>query len=91
MIRLIDYEIITVLCGVVTIAGIIFKYAVLRPLENSIAELNKAVDRLRGTFQIYDDRLRLCEIQIAELNQRVRSNQHRLDALEVTHHEKSGH
>lgn len=88
---MIQAEVIGALCAIITLCGVLFKYAVLRPLETSIGNLNEAVDRLRETFRLYEDRLRLCEVQIAELNQRVRSNQHRLDALELTLHEKFGH
>ncbi len=93
---MIEAEVIVALCTIITVCGAIFKYAVLRPLETSIGNLNAAVDRLRGSFRLYEDRLRLCEVQIAELNQRVRSNQHRidsvehrLDALELIAHEKT--
>jgi len=60
-------------------------------VPNTIASLNKSIDRLDKTLVGYENRLRLVENQVVELNQRVRSNQHRIDALEeLTHENRHG-
>lgn len=74
--------VITVVISTLALCGGIFQFAVIRPLENAIASLNKSIDRLDKTLVSYETRLRLVEQQVVEINQRVRSNQHRIDALE---------
>lgn len=77
-------EIVSVTCAVLGICGVIFKIAVLVPFENKIDDLSKAIDSLQETINRHDDRVRAIEIHVAELEQRIRSNQHRLDAMEAT-------
>ena len=87
MIILSTAEIIGIAIAALGLCGAIFKFAVIRPLENTITNLTDTVNRLRDALKYYDDRLRSLEIHIAELEQRVRSNQHRLDSLEAKKHE----
>ena len=76
---MIPYEGVGAFCAFLTVCGGIFHFAVIRPLENSIAELKKEIEQLRKDRE----RMHLLEIKITEVEQRVRSNQHRITALEA--------
>ncbi|MBQ7454380.1 MAG: hypothetical protein IJS69_04950 [Selenomonadaceae bacterium] len=80
---MISMELITAFCAILSLCGVIFKYAVIRPLETSIDALKLEIVELRRDRE----RLHLLEVQLAEINQRVRSNQHRIDKLEEVPHE----
>lgn len=80
---MISLELIVAFCTVLSLCGVIFKYAVIMPLENSINALKQEIAELRRDRE----RLHLLEVQLAEINQRVRSNQHRIDKLEEVPHE----
>lgn len=84
-------ELIGTICAVLTVSGIIFKYAIVKPFENKIDDLSKLISELRSDLKFHDTRVRNLEISVAELEQRVRSNQHRIDSLEAVNHEKLGH
>lgn len=81
--KMISMELITAFCAILSLCGVIFKYAVIRPLETSIDALKLEIVELRRDRE----RLHLLEVQLAEINQRVRSNQHRIDKLEEVSHE----
>ena len=72
---------------VVVALGGIFKYAVIRPLQNSINDLKDEISELRKDRE----RIHFVEVTLAELKQSVRSAHHRIDELLEAYHERLGH
>lgn len=74
---------ITVLASFLAAA---FSYAVLQPRNAETRRLKEAIDRLSAKLDRIDERLRAHEIgiteRITEVEQRVKSAQHRLDTVE---------
>lgn len=69
----------TVVVGFV--AGIIFKIAI-SPLTTAINGLQKTVDELGREIKEERERRQAVELKIIEIEQRGKSNTHRLDRLE---------
>jgi hypothetical protein len=69
----------TVILGFV--AGV-FSYVILRPLNKAISKLDTAINELRMDLLTAEDRRHELEVKVAEIDQRARSNTHRLDRLE---------
>lgn len=69
----------TVVLGFV---GGVFSWVVLRPLNNAIENLNKAVGELRMEILTAEGRRHDLELKVAEIEQRAKSNTHRLNRLE---------
>lgn len=69
----------TVVLGFV---GGVFSWLVLRPLNNAIENLNKAVGELRMELLTAEGRRHDLELKVAEIEQRAKSNTHRLNRLE---------
>ena len=68
--------------GVVgVVAGIIFKIAI-SPLTTAINGLQKTVDELGREIKEERERRQAVELKISEIEQRGKSNTHRLDRLE---------
>lgn len=61
--------------------GGVFSWAVLRPLNNAIENLNKAVSELRMELLTAEDRRHQMELHLVEVDQRARSAHHRVDDL----------
>lgn len=60
----------------------VFAYVVLKPLNLAIDNLNKAVRELRMELSAAENRRHELEKKIVEIDQRARSNTHRLNRLE---------
>ncbi len=69
----------TVVLGFV---GGVFSWVVLRPLNTAIENLNKAVGELRMEILTVEGRWHDLELKVAEIEQRAKSNTHRLNRLE---------
>lgn len=69
----------TVVLGFV---GGVFSWIVLRPLNNAIENLNKAVGELRMELLTAEGRRHDLELKVAEIDQRAKSNTHRINTLE---------
>lgn len=69
----------TVVLGFV---GGVFSWVVLRPLNNAIENLDKAVGELRMELLAAEGRRHDLELKMAEIEQRAKSNTHRLNRLE---------
>ncbi len=70
---------LTVILGFI---GAVFSYIVLRPLNNAIEDLNKAVGELHMELLTAEGRRHDLELKVAEVEQRAKSNTHRLNRLE---------
>ena len=62
-------------------AGGVFSFAVLRPLNKAIIELQCAAKDLRADIRASEERRHELELKVAEIDQRARSAHHRLDDL----------
>lgn len=85
-------EIIFASVGVViTVLGFcggIFQYAVIRPIENKLSDLTNINKSILNALNRQNDRIHAIELKITEIEQRARSNQHRIEALEASAHER---
>jgi predicted nucleic acid-binding Zn-ribbon protein len=63
-------------------AGGVFSWIILRPLNSAIENLNKAVKELRMELLTAENRRHELELKVAEVEQRSKSNTHRLNRLE---------
>ena len=74
-----DYNMVA---AYVTIAGVVasaFSYAVLRPLNKSITNLQKIIQVMRDDLKENEERRHALEVKVAEIDQSTRSAHHRLD------------
>lgn len=62
--------------------GGVFSWVILRPLNSAIENLNKAVKELRMELLTAENRRHELELKVAEVEQRSKSNTHRLNRLE---------
>lgn len=62
--------------------GGVFSWIILRPLNSAIENLNKAVKELRMELLTAENRRHELELKVAEIEQRSKSNTHRLNRLE---------
>ena len=62
--------------------GGVFSWVILRPLNSAIENLNKAVKELRMELLTAEGRRHELELKVAEVEQRSKSNTHRLNRLE---------
>ena len=69
----------TVVLGFV---GGVFSWIILRPLNSAIENLNKAVKELRMELLTAEGRRHELELKVAEVEQRAKSNTHRINRLE---------
>jgi hypothetical protein len=60
----------------------VFSYVILKPLNKAISKLDTAINELRMDLLTAEDRRHELEVKVAEIDQRARSNTHRLDRLE---------
>lgn len=63
-------------------AGGVFSWVILRPLNSAVENLNKAIKELREELSTAERRRHELELKVAEVEQRAKSNTHRLDKLE---------
>jgi hypothetical protein len=59
-----------------------FHFAILKPLNRAIENLDKAVGELRMDLLTAEDRRHELELKVVEIDQRARAAHHRIDRLE---------
>ncbi len=62
--------------------GAVFSYFILKPLNASIKQLKESIDKLTAKFDKIDERQRVLEVRVAEIDQRSRSAHHRIDVID---------
>jgi DNA-binding transcriptional MerR regulator len=63
--------------------GAAFSFMILKPLNTAIKELKEAIDKLSAKFERVDERQRLLEVRVAELDQRTKSLHRRVDVIDT--------
>ena len=74
------------IAAIAAVVGAAFSFAVLRPLNASIKDLQKAIDEMRAEMKESGKQRQELEVHLAEVDQSVRSAHHRIDALEGRSH-----
>ena len=74
------------IAAIAAVVGAAFSFAVLRPLNASIKDLQKAIDEMRAEMKESGTQRQELEVHLAEVDQSVRSAHHRIDALEGRAH-----
>ena len=74
------------IAAIAAVVGAAFSFAVLRPLNNCIKALQKTIDEMRAEMKESGEQRQELEVQLAEVDQSVRSAHHRIDALEGRAH-----
>lgn len=71
-----------VIIAILSLCGVIFNYAVIKPLSDSIQELRELIDSTRDyLYDVEDKRQRMAE-RLAKVEASAASAHHRLDTLE---------
>lgn len=71
-----------VIVAVLSLCGIIFNYAVIKPLSDSIQELRELIESTRDyLYRVEEKRQRMAE-RLAKVEASAASAHHRLDTLE---------
>lgn len=63
--------------------GAIFSYVVIRPLNAAILRLQESIDKLSDELKSHGSKLHSLEIRITEVDNRAKSNSHRIDKIET--------
>ncbi len=74
------------IAAIAAVVGAAFSFAVLRPLNASIKDLQKAIDEMRAEMKESGKQRQELEVHLAEVDQSVRSAHHRIDRLEGRAH-----
>ena len=83
---------LTIVAGFIGgILGGIFNFVVLRPLKDTLKNLQEAIEELREDNKNYRDQIRFLELSVTELKTQVQLNTKRIDLLEATFHGDLGH
>lgn len=71
-----------VVIAILSLCGVIFNYAVIKPLSDSIQELRELIESTRDyLYWVEDKRQRMAE-RLAKVEASVKSAHHRLDDLQ---------
>ena len=74
------------IAAIAAVVGAAFSFAVLRPLNASSKDLQKAIDEMRAEMKESGKQRQELEVHLAEVDQSVRSAHHRIDRLEGRAH-----
>lgn len=77
-----DVNILAAWTVVLGFMGGVFHFAILKPLNKAIENLDKAIGELRMDLLTAEDRRHELELKVVEIDQRARAAHHRLDRLE---------
>jgi hypothetical protein len=77
-----DVNILAAWTVVLGFMGGVFHFAVLKPLNKAIENLDKAIGELRMDLLTAEDRRHELELKVVEIDQRARAAHHRIDRLE---------
>jgi chromosome segregation ATPase len=77
-----DVNILAAWTVVLGFMGGVFHFAILKPLNKAIENLDKAIGELRMDLLTAEDRRHELELKLVEVDQRARSAHHRIDKLE---------
>lgn len=86
-----DVNILAAWTVVLGFMGGVFHFAVLKPLNKAIENLDKAIGELRMDLLTAEDRRHEMELKLVEVDQRARSAHHRIDRLEGRTHDELEH
>lgn len=71
-----------VIIAILSLCGVIFNYAVIKPLSDSIQELRELIESTRDyLYDVEDKRQRMAE-RLAKVEASAASAHHRLDTME---------
>lgn len=71
-----------VIIAILSLCGVIFNYAVIKPLSDSIQELRELIESTRDyLYDVEDKRQRMAE-RLAKVEASAESAHHRLDTME---------
>lgn len=75
-------QVVGVIIAILSLCGVIFNYAVIKPLSDSIQELRELIESTRDyLYDVEDKRQRMAE-RLAKVEASAASAHHRMDTLE---------
>lgn len=75
-------QMVGVIIAILSLCGVIFNYAVIKPLSDSIQELRELIESTRDyLYDVEDKRQRMAE-RLAKVEASAASAHHRMDTLE---------
>ena len=75
-------QIVGVFIGALSLCGVIFNYAVIKPLSASIKELRELIESTRGYIRGVEEKRQSMAERLAKVEASAASAHHRLDTME---------